>query len=280
MWKSLNLFYLFLILLLATPLFSQGGGDSVNTQSSEYTPPDRVGLLLGYFGPSFEASVRVNSKTLGLGTFVSLENSFELPSSQDIFRIEAHFRFSKHHSIKAGYYTSTRDGTSVIEQEIRIGDVVFPIGSIAIADEKFSLLKLIYNYSIVNSEDIESGVSVGFSLMNYALNAKKELLGIEEEVNVDETLPIPTVGFFTTYHLWKNFDLLFYLNFFSLKIDIYDGVLTDLAFAAQYKIIDHIRIGLGYNIFKIDVGVEGSQEFEGRIDYLHKGIAFYALFTF
>lgn len=280
MWKSLNLFYLFLILLLATPLFSQGGRDSVNTQSSEYKPPDRVGLLLGYFGPSFEASVRVNSKTLGLGSFATLENSFDLPSSQGIFRIEAYFRFSKYHSIKAGYYTSTRDGNSVIEQEIRIGDLVFPLGSTAFGNEKFSLLKIIYSYSIVNSVDIESGVSVGFSLINYTLNAKKELLGNEEEVNVDETLPIPTVGFFTTYHLWKNFDLLFYLNFFTLKIDIYDGVLTDVAFAAQYKIIDQIGLGLGYNIFKIDVGIDNPKGIEGRIDYLLKGIAIYALFTF
>ena len=88
------------------------------------------------------------------------------------------------------------------------------------------------------------------------------------------------MGFFTTYHLWKNFDLLFYLNFFTVKIDIYDGVLTDIAFAVQYTIIDHFGLGLGYNMFKIDVGIDDPDGFEGRIDYFHAGIAFYALVTF
>ena len=179
MWKSFLSFCWFTIFILAIPLFSQEVKDSLYKQNSEYEPPDRVGIWLGYFGPSFEASIRVNSKTLGLGSFVRLENAFELPSSQDIFRIEAYYRFSKHHRIRAGYYSSTRDGSSELQNEIRIGDLVFPIGSTAIADEKFSILKIMYDYSIVNSEDIESGVSGGISLMNYRFNAKRNLLGNE-----------------------------------------------------------------------------------------------------
>ena len=80
---------MFIIFILAPPLSSQEENDSLNTRISEYEPPDRFGLWLGYFGPSFEASVRVNSRTLGLGSYVSLENAFELPTSQNVFKIES-----------------------------------------------------------------------------------------------------------------------------------------------------------------------------------------------
>jgi hypothetical protein len=236
-------------------------------------------LWLGYFGPSFEASVRVNSRTLGLGSYVTLENAFELPTNQNVFRIEAYFRITKHHKISAGYYGLSRDGSSVLERELRIGENVYPIGSVAIAEEKFDLFNLIYAYSIVNNEEIESGASIGISIMRYFLDSRRDVIGFENKIDVDITLPIPVLGLHTTYHLWKKFDALFYLNFFTVKIDIYDGVLWGAGLGIQYFLIDQIALGLGFNIFKLDVFVDDPGEFQGRINYFHQGIAFYALFT-
>ncbi|MHA2100562.1 MAG: hypothetical protein ACW99A_17950, partial [Candidatus Kariarchaeaceae archaeon] len=209
MWKSLIHFCLIIIFILATPLFPQESQDSNKTRSSEYEPPDLFGLWLGYFGPSFEASVRVNSRTLGLGSYVSLENAFELPTTQNVFRIEAYFRITKHHRIRAGYYGLSRDGSSVLERELRIGENVYPIGSVAIAEEKFNIFKLIYAYSIVNNEEIESGASIGISIMRYFLDSRRDVIGFENKIDVDITLPIPVLGLHTTYHLWKKFDALF-----------------------------------------------------------------------
>jgi hypothetical protein len=279
MWKLFISFCLLIIIILTSPLFSQQEQDSIKVQNSEYEPPDRFGLWLGYFGPSFEASVRVNSKTLGLGSYVSLENAFELPTTQNVFRIEAYFRISKHHRIRAGYYGLSRDGSSVLERELRIGENVYPIGSVAIAEEKFNLFKLIYAYSIVNNEEIESGASVGISIMRYFLDSKREILGFENKTDVDITLPIPVLGLHTIYHLWKKFDALFYLNFFSVKIDIYDGLLLDTGLGIQYFVIDQVALGLGFNVFKLDVFVDDPGEFQGRINYFHQGVAFYALIT-
>ena len=264
---------------LVTPIFSQGGTDSVQDPILEYEPTDRFGLWLGYFGPSFEANVRVNSRTLGLGSYLTLENAFELPTTQNVFKIEAYFRITKHHKIRAGYYGLSRDGSSVLERELRIGDYVYPIGSVAIAEEKFDLFKLIYAYSIVNSKEIESGVSAGISIVRYFLDSKRELLGFENKTDVDLTLPIPVLGFHTIYHLWKRLDALFYLNFFSVKIDIYDGLLVDAGLGFQYFILDQIALGIGLNMFKLDVFVDDPGEFQGRINYFHQGVAFYALLT-
>ncbi|UCH65641.1 MAG: hypothetical protein JSW63_00465 [Ignavibacterium sp.] len=270
----------YLIILLTTPLFPQKGTDSVTIPIQEYEPSDRFGLWLGYFGPSFEASVRVNSRTLGLGSYVRLENAFELPTTQNVFRVEAYFRITKHHKIRAGYYGLSRDGSSVLERELRIGDNVYPVGSVAIAEEKFDIFKLIYAYSIVNNEEIESGVSAGISIIRYFLDSKREVLGFENKTEVDVTLPVPVLGLHTIYHLWKRFDALFYVNFFSVKIDIYDGLLFDAGLGIQYFLIDQVALGLGFNIFKLDVFVDDPGEFQGRINYFHQGIAFYALFTF
>jgi len=52
-----------------------------------------------------------------------------------------------------------------------------------------------------------------------------------------------------------------YIDLFGVNFDIYDGVLFDFALNAKYKIVEQLAVGIGYNIYKIDVRVENPKGF-------------------
>jgi hypothetical protein len=186
MWKSFISACWFTIFILTTPLYSQEDFDSPSSSVAEYEPPHRFGIWAGLFLPTFTSEAQVTSQVLGLGPSVNLEKSFELPKNETLLRIEAFFRFDKHHSIYAGYYTSSREGTTEVTKQIQIGNLIIPVNAQAYAKNDISLLKFGYRYSIVNTEDIESGLGVGFSFLFYKLFIENQSNIRENTEDVDE----------------------------------------------------------------------------------------------
>jgi hypothetical protein len=278
----LKFIWLFLAFLLLYNNFSipQEEGEQTNIKDSVYTSPEQFGIWAGWFLPNFQSQAQVNSQMVGLGPIVNLERAFKLPDSENLLRIESYFRINNNHSVYAGFYTSSREGLSKVTNNIQFGNLIIPIGAEAYSKNDISLLKVGYRYSLVNSEEIESGFGLGFSILFYYLFVENKLLSRENTEEVDVALPIPIINFFSEYHIWNKFDLTLYIDMFGVNFDIYDGVLLDFALNAKYKITDQFAVGIGYNIYKIDVRVENPKGFDGKIDYLHKGFAIFASAVF
>lgn len=279
---QLKIIWLFIAILWLHNNYSiaQEEVDKTNERDSIYSPPERFVVWAGWFLPNFQSQAQVNSQTVGLGPIVNLERAFKLPDSENLLRIDSYFRINNHHSVYAGFYTSSREGLTEVTNNIQIGNLIIPIGTEAYAKNNISLLKFGYRYSIVNLEKIESGVGLGFSMLFYYLFVENKILILENTEEVDVIIPIPIINFFSEYHIWKKFDLMLYIDLFGVNFDIYDGVLFDFALNAKYKIFEQLAVGIGYNIYKIDVRVENPKGFDGKIDYLHKGFAFFVSAVF
>jgi len=264
-----------ILLFCSSSSLPQENVEQTSAADSVYSPLERFAVWAGWFLPNFQSQAQVNSQSIGLGPIVNLERALKLPDTENLLRIDSYFRIDNHHSVYAGFYASSREGLTQVTNNIQIGDLIIPIGAETYTKNDISLLKVGYRYSIVNSEEIESGVGLGFSVFFYYLFVENKLLNRENTEEVDVALPIPIINFFTDYHIWKKFDLMLYVDLFGVNFDIYDGVLLDFALNAKYKITDQFAAGLGYNIYKIDVRVENPKGFDGKIDYFHKGFAFF-----
>lgn len=269
-----------ILLYCSSSSLPQENVEQASAADSVYAPPGRFAVWAGWFLPNFQSQAQVNSQSVGLGPIVNLERALKLPDTENLLRIDSYFRIDNHHSVYAGFYASSREGLTQVTNNIQIGDLIIPIGAETYTKNDISLLKVGYRYSIVNSEEIESGVGLGFSVFFYYLFVENKLLNRENTEEVNVALPIPIINFFTDYHVWKKFDLMLYIDLFGVNFDIYDGVLLDFALNAKYKITDHFAVGFGYNIYKIDVRVENPKGFDGKIDYLHKGFAFFVAAAF
>jgi hypothetical protein len=276
MWKSFISTCWFTILILTTPLFSQEEIDSPSSSVAEYEPLHRFGLVFGLYLPTFTSEAQITSQTLGLGPSVNLEKSFQLPKNETLLRIQAFFRFNKHHSIYAAYYKSSREGTSEVTEEIQIGNLIIPAKDQAYTKNDISLLKFGYRFSIINTEDIESGLGLGFSVLFYKLFIESK--SKENTEDVDEILPIPVFNFYTVYNIWNRLDLSVYFDLFGVNLGAYEGSLSDFGIGLSYRIFNNFGAGIDYNVYKLDVHVERSDGFNGVVDYLHKGIAIYLFY--
>jgi hypothetical protein len=156
--------------------------------------------------------------------------------------------------------------------------LIIPVESQAYAKNNISLLKFGYRYSIINTEDIESGLGVGFSVLFYKLFVENKTNIRENTEDVDEALPIPVVNFYTVYNIWNRLALSVYFYLFGVNLGDYDGSLTDFGIELTYRIFNNIAAGIDYNVYKLDVLVKKSDGFDGVIDYLHKGIAVYLFY--
>ena len=268
----------FTIFILTTPLFSQEEMDSPGSSVAEYEPPHRFGIWVGLFSPTFTSEVQVTSQAIGLGPTVNLEKTFHLPKNETLLRLDAFFRFNKHHSIYAGYYTSSREGTSEVTTEIQIGNLIIPVNSQAYAKNDISLLKFGYRYSIVNTEDIESGLGLGFSVLFYKLFVENKSNIRENTEDVDAALPIPVFNFHTIYYIWNRLNISVYFDIFGVNLGAYEGSLADFGIGLTYRFFHNFGAGIDYNVYKLDVQLKKSDGFDGVIDYLHKGIAIYLFY--
>ena len=90
----------------------------------------RVGLSVGAaLFADFETEIRVDSATLGRGSKIALEDGLDLDSDTEIGRADGFYRFNRKHRIDASYFNIERDSTLTINQQLQIGDAVFPINT-------------------------------------------------------------------------------------------------------------------------------------------------------
>jgi hypothetical protein len=60
------------------------------------------------------------------------------------------------------------------------------------------------------------------------------------------------------------------VQFFRLSIDEYDGYLRSYQASLTWQPRSWLAIGLGYNLFSIDVDVE-NEGFDGTLDWVYRG---------
>jgi hypothetical protein len=121
---------------------------------------------------------------------------------------------------------------------------------------------------------VAGSAGLHYTSMSASLSAKAEtsngtLQGdIREEGSVD--LPLPVIGLRGTWDLPHDFWIDAGAQFFSLSYGDYDGSLQDYRLTVFWQPKTWLGIGLGYNVFRVDVDVD-SNSFNGNLDWQYDG---------
>jgi len=82
-------------------------------------------------------------------------------------RLDGYFRLSKAHRIEWTYFDLERGGSAtLVDRDVQIGDVVFPIQYRVASDWKFSVIKASYSYSFINTAKYEFYLGGGLNIRN------------------------------------------------------------------------------------------------------------------
>ena len=98
------------------------------------------------------------------------------------------------------------------------------------------------------------------------------LVDVNREASVNA--PLPVIGVRGLWQLTHDFYIDASAQYFALSIDEYDGSVTDMKFNVTWQPKPWLGIGIGYNVFGVDVGVD-TNRFDGNLDWSYSGPMFF-----
>jgi hypothetical protein len=220
---------------------------------------DRIFVSLGGLSTqNMHSQLRIDPKGVGIGTIVDLEDDFDLPKSVSVLRLDGYFRLSKAHRIEWTYFDLKRDGSAtLVDRDVQIGDVVFPIQYRVASEWKFSVIKASYTYSFINTAKYEFYLGGGLNIRNisFGFTGVGSVLGTTDTRVFDDNgkLPLPTLTVGMQYNVSDKLSIRFRTESFFIGINDTSGRWQDTYALVDYRIGDRVGIGGGVNVFNIDV---------------------------
>ena len=231
-------------------------------------------LALGGYIVNTDTEVRLDGDA-STGTSVNLEETF---GGGDVnrFRIDGHWRFADRHKARFMVFNSSRSESATLNEDIDFGGETFPVSARVDTEFQFDIYELAYEYAFLRRDTYEVAGSFGvhYTTLSLELKAKASTSGgtidadLKEDASVD--LPLPVFGLRGTWGLPHNFWIDAGAQYFALSIDEYDGSVQDYRVGLTWQPKKWLGIGLGYNVFRVDVDVD-RKNFKGSLDWQYDG---------
>jgi hypothetical protein len=243
---------------------------------------DKWKFELGAFFPSINTELKIDG--LDPGDDLDLEDDLGFSDDDTLWRLDGYWRFFKRHRLHFGYYGFNRDASVTLDEEIEIGDEVFPIGAKVNSDLKLGFYSFDYMYSYFQGEKWELSAGLGAYWVDFEFSAAGRLeLGDEEFEEFYESTdfngPLPYLKLAFEYYITPKWLAIIKGGYFQLSVGDIDGRLTNLGAKTEYQFTKRWGLGLGYDAFRIDVTID-DEELKSDIEYNYHGIQAYGILRF
>lgn len=248
---------------------------SMFSPASAQTDP-RFSIGLGAFFTDRDSQTRIDGEA-GSGTDVDLETDLGLKKSDNVFRVDAYWRFAEKHRIDFSGFDLSRSASKRIEKDIAWNDTTYPLNTQLDADLDLTIYKAAYTWLFLKRDRSFLGATAGLYIAD--IGATLSASGIGSVEANDLTAPLPVVGLRGEYRFADRWSLRGSGEIFAIEYGDYDGSLYDLFVGLDFSVTDNIALGAGVNSVKLDVGVSKSG-FSGDLDWQYDGAMAYLKFDF
>jgi hypothetical protein len=277
--KVLGILLLWAVSNLA--LFAQGSHTKVEKDSLQYKW-DRFSVSLGGFLTTISSDLNIQGQEMGIGLNVNLEKGLGLSSSALVLRGESEYNFGsrRRSHVRFVYFYLLRNSVKTLENEIDIGDVVYPIGTDVSSRMNLHIIRAMYDYSFHRDNRVTLGLSGGLYVlpMSYSIGADQ----IIDEADAF-VLPLPVIGFRSAFLVTPKLIIKQNWEFLYVKIPNFQGDITDLNVLLEYHPFNHLGIGLGFNAFHFSMTATEewkAREFAGTYKTGFTGLLLYGTYYF
>ena len=212
-------------------------------------------ISLGYFLPRMNTELRLDPSNPALnGSRIDLENDLGLDRDLSLGRLDGYYRLGEKHRIEFGYFTLERNAQRVLDTEIDFGDITYPVNAQIDSKFKNTITQIGYMYSFRQTDQLEISGTFGIHWMDF----QNQIIGttgggVLETSSTSIAAPLPLFGVDVDYAISPRWIASFRGMFFSMKIDTYDGSLTDLRGTLEYFFMNNVGVGFGVNRFDLDL---------------------------
>lgn len=248
---------------------------------------ERFQINGGAFFAAFDTNLNIDSKVLGEGTDIDLEDDLAFDEETYTYFLDGYWRFAKHHRLFAGYFVFDRDASAEAKDDLQIGDEIYPAGAGIQSEFTLQIAPLAYGYSFTNNEKHELSGIIGFhwaemdfGVRGYAFAGSDTLIG---QTSAKAGAPLPMLGFSYEYRFSRRWTAggniqAFYLDL-SDSTFAFSGSLLSIGVKTEYWLMKNFGVGAALTYFNLDVDVEDT-DWKGELDYQYFGPQIYLSLRF
>ncbi len=232
--------------------------------ASEPNPTLNDDLTIRLGGASLDGKTTVSSTIKDSDTIIESDidlGSLGLDSTYTSAWLGGHWRFAKKWRLDYEYYGSKVDGTGSADDEIRFGDLVIPVGVTAKSEFKTDIFALGVGWSFLRDEKSELGVGLGLHVADVMVSI--EGVGFIGDTDIpygketaEATAPLPNARLYGGYAFTPTLAVEGGIGWLSLNYGDFDGNLTVVSAALEWRPWQNFGVGLGYTLFDVDLTVE------------------------
>ena len=221
---------------------------------------ERFKFIAGWFLPAFDTDVRVDDAE-SEGDDVNLGDDLGLDQDQSGGLFGFEWRIADRHRLAANYSKFTQSGTRTIDEQIEIGDEIYPVNATLRTQWSIEMIPITYSYSFMKAENYELAGTFGvhWDRISLSLNGSSSLsdddLTATAEASAD--LPLPLLGLQYDYHFSDNWSAGIGASYFSVEFgeDTLEasGSLWNVRAYTEYRFGGRFGAGIAFDAFDFSI---------------------------
>jgi hypothetical protein len=240
----------------------------------------RLTVGVSAYRPKLDTKVQLTSGEIQ--GQIDFESNLGLEDTKSTALASLRWRFFKRHTLRADYFDLNRSGLGTAPVGVKIcleGEECVELDPIldvnAFVDvEAFSLG---YDYSIIFNEKMNWSVGLGLSLQDFSIGLLTEDTENEPlEGRSKFTAPLPTLATTFNYAFTDKWILDLALNWLEIDLDLdnsgkFDGRILGFDAGVRWQTFKNVGFDLKYNYYNLDVEVDDGIDFGGAVEYKYQG---------
>ena len=160
----------FTVLFAALMILASFNSSIAQERYDGLEPVEKFNIRFGGFVQNdIDSTLRVDSTELGIGTIVRLEDILDVDNKVTVFRLDGFYRFNERHRIDWTWYSTSRDGSSTITEEIQVGDEIFKVGTRIDTEFDVDIYKVGWAWSFINVRRYEFYIGLGLNIRDFSI---------------------------------------------------------------------------------------------------------------
>ena len=230
---------------------------------------------VGIFYPERDLDLRVNGSVDIENEKFDFDEGARRKSSDDIFAAEMAWRFREDWSVLAQYFDSSSTAEKTLLEDIEWEDVVFGEGSNASAGTHMEVTRLFVGKHLQTDPHHDLGFGLGIHWLNLGAFIEGTIIANGEPVSARRSVrtegPLPNLGMWYRYSMSPRLAFRTRFDLFSASVGDYDGLLVNASAGINYRVTEHLGIGVAYNFFELDVKIN-DDGWRGNVDTIFNGL--------
>jgi hypothetical protein len=237
-------------------------------------------LVTGVTYSSVSSTLRVGRGGGGGGLAMDAEGTLGLSRELLSPEVWVSYRLAERHRISFSFQDMTRTATRTLQRDIVVDGTTYAIGTDIHTVYGVQFFELTYAWSFLQDDRMEMALTFGFDTLraHFSIEATNTQLAANERF----IFPIPLPGANADFQLIPDLWLRERLQLMYVPVQNYAGLLIDLDTALEYSFVKNVSLGLGFNIFRVELEKKANGStwgnFEGDFKYNSAGVLIYINF--